>query len=92
MPDNTVLWKGDVTSLPPGVEEGSYDLVTALAVLEHLPDPSACVREGFRALRGGGVFVATCPNPFWDEVAGRLGLVADEHHEQHMTGALMKTL
>lgn len=81
MPSNVSLIKGNVMDLPEDLEEGSYDLVIALAVLEHLSDPLMCVREAYRMLRPGGVFVATCPHPFWDDVAGKFGLVKDEHHE-----------
>lgn len=84
LPPNVRLIKGDVTALPREIEPG-YDLCMALAVIEHLDDPLACVREAARVLAPGGVFVATCPNPFWDHVAGALHLVADEHHEQEMT-------
>ncbi|TNE51783.1 MAG: SAM-dependent methyltransferase [Deltaproteobacteria bacterium] len=81
MPSNVNLIKGNVLDLPESLEEGSYDLCIALAVLEHLSDPLMCVREAYRMLRPGGVFVATCPHPFWDDVAGKFGLVKDEHHE-----------
>ncbi len=87
LPSNVRLLKGDVTSLPKEIEAESYDLCMALAVIEHLDSPLACVKEAARVLAPGGVFVATCPNPFWDQVAGMLGLVADEHHEQEMTRA-----
>ncbi len=89
LPPNVELVKADVTKLPASLEAGTFTLVTALALLEHLPDPQACVREAFRMLRPGGLFVATCPHPTWDHVAGLLKLVADEHHEQHLDGAGM---
>ncbi len=92
MPENTRLVCGDVMDLPPELEPCSYDLVTILAVLEHLPDPAACLREAFRMLRPGGIVVASCPNPFWDEVAGHLKMVADEHHEQHLGGKELLSL
>jgi SAM-dependent methyltransferase len=85
LPPNVRLIPGDVTRLPAEIEAGSYDLCMALAILEHLDDPLACVREAARALAPGGVFVGTCPNVFWDHVAGALRLVADEHHAQRMT-------
>lgn len=84
MPANTTIHEGDVMDLPAGIERGSYDLCTALAVLEHLPDPVKALREAFSALRPGGVLVATAPNPLWDDIAGKLGMVADEHHEQEL--------
>lgn len=92
LPPGVELLRADVTALPPDLEPGSFTLVTALALLEHLPDPAACVAEAFRMLRPGGVFVATCPHPLWDELAGHLRLVADEHHEQGLTGAAMVAL
>lgn len=92
LPKGVTLHRGDVMALPEPIEAARYDLVAALALLEHLPDPLACVREAFRVLRPGGVFVATCPHPIWDEIAGHLRMVADEHHEDHMTGPKMERL
>jgi ubiquinone/menaquinone biosynthesis C-methylase UbiE len=90
LPSGVRLFEGDVTRLPGDIQGGGYDLVTVLAVLEHLTSPEACLAEAYRALAPGGVIVASCPNPFWDEIAGRLRLVADEHHEQHLDGEAMK--
>lgn len=84
LPDNVNLLQGDVMDLPASLNEGSYDLCIALAVLEHLSNPEACVREAYRMLRPGGVFVATCPHPFWDDIAGKFGLVKDEYHESEV--------
>lgn len=75
---------GDATHLPPQIPQDHFVLVTALALLEHLDHPERCVQEAMRVLRPGGMFVATCPNPFWDAAAGRLHLVRDEHHVQRM--------
>lgn len=92
LPDDTKLFEGDVMSLPPAIETGSYDVCSALAVLEHLPDPVACAREACRALRPGGVFVASCPNPTWDSVAGAVGLLDEDAHEQHLDGPGMEAI
>jgi len=40
---------------------GTFDVATALDVLEHVEDDVAAVREIARSLRGGGVFLATVP-------------------------------
>lgn len=82
LPGDTRLIKGNVMDLPDELEAENWDLCTALAVIEHLPEPLDLAREAYRMLRPGGIFVATCPNPFWDQVAGLAGLVKDEHHEQ----------
>lgn len=92
LPDNVDLMQGDVMHLPAEVPEDHFDLVSCLAVLEHLEDPQAAVDEAFRVLKPGGVFVATCPNPFWDDLAGKFGLVQDEYHEVEVTGDLLVTL
>lgn len=91
-PDNVSVRQGDVMRLPSDVANGTWDLVTALAVLEHLHDPGAAVRGAYDALAPGGVLVATCPNPFWDAVAGRFKLVEDEFHEIEVNRDVMLRL
>lgn len=84
MPAGIELRRGDVLALDDDLRARRFDFVSALALLEHLDDPSTAVRQAAEVLRPGGVFVATCPNPLWDKIAGRLGLVADEHHAADM--------
>jgi ubiquinone/menaquinone biosynthesis C-methylase UbiE len=92
LPDNVRLMRGDVTALPEAIKAENYHLCTCLAVLEHLEDPLACVQEAFRILKPGGIFVATCPHPFWDDVAGKLGMVEDDYHEQEVTMEFLSDL
>lgn len=51
--------RADAQHLP--VADGSLDLVTALDVLEHLPDHERAAAEIHRVLRPGGVLVAAVP-------------------------------
>ena len=55
---------------------GSFDVVRAKEVLEHVEDPLALVRDARRLLRPGGIFIAHIPTPysqfypvanFWDD-------------------------
>jgi ubiquinone/menaquinone biosynthesis C-methylase UbiE len=62
------------TQLPPGVsfqladaldlpfDEGSFDCVIALEVIEHVTDADRFVSEALRVLRPGGKFIFTTPN------------------------------
>lgn len=84
--------QGDVTDLPEEIKSRRYALVTALALLEHLEDPERCLIEARDVMSEGAVLVASCPNPVWDDLAGRFGLVRDEHHIQRMDAERMTRL
>lgn len=80
--------------------DASFDVVTMLAVLEHLRFPEAIVAEVFRVLRGGGVFVGTVPStwakPVLEFLAFRLNIVNPDEirdHKQYFNrGSLEKLL
>jgi len=50
---------GNLTLLP--FRSGSFDVVTALDVIEHVPDDGKALAEISRVLRPGGILVATVP-------------------------------
>lgn len=57
-----VTHRVDITRVP--LPDGSYDVVMANHVLEHIPDDAAAMRELFRLLKPGGVALLTVPvNP-----------------------------
>lgn len=71
----------------PRFEAGSFDCVTLLAVLEHVPDPDALARECHRVLGPDGRVILTVPHPFVDRILDVLirmrvldGMEAEEHH------------
>lgn len=63
------------------------DIVTALAVLEHLDDPDAFVKEVFRILKPGGAFILTTPSPrakpVLELLAYRLKIISGKDIKDH---------
>lgn len=65
----------------------SFDVITALATLEHIPNKESFARESARLVRPGGRVIITVPTPFADLIVHLLvwlrladGLSMDEHH------------
>jgi ubiquinone/menaquinone biosynthesis C-methylase UbiE len=54
---------GDIEKLP--FAEGSFDLLTARSVVEHIEAPFLFLRETCRVLRPGGKFLFATPNYFY---------------------------
>lgn len=71
---------GNVCNLSNQFQGCAYDVVTAMAVLEHLPYPELAAKEVFRVLKPGGILIATCPDPKWESISKKLGLFKDETH------------
>ncbi len=60
--------------------DAPFDVIVAAAIIEHLENPAEMLREGLRILTPGGILVITTPHPFWEKLAGRLGMIQGEHH------------
>lgn len=88
-PDGITLIRHDLatrTALP--FEDGSIDVVTMLAVIEHLDHDVLrhTLGEIRRILRPGGVYIITTPAAWTDRILrmfARLGLVSAEEIEEH---------
>ncbi len=77
---------GDIKNLP--FRDGSFDVVTAIEVIEHIDDYNKALKEVHRVLNDNGVFVMTTPNNtmffrtfwyFWEKTFGR------KWHHTHLT-------
>jgi SAM-dependent methyltransferase len=67
---------------------GSFDAITLLATLEHIPEKGGLIRECFRLLRPGGRVILTVPSPHVDAVVAWLrvmrladGMSIEQHHD-----------
>jgi SAM-dependent methyltransferase len=91
--------RGDLRSALP-FPEGHFDHVVMLAVLEHLTEPEAVLREAHRVITPGGSLILTWPSALVDpilRVLHGLRLVSDEmesddHQKRIPVRALQKML
>lgn len=79
-PYNIKLFHGDITKIN-FLRGETFNIVSALAVLEHLNRPEEAIAEAYRLLKKGGLFIATCPVPAWDSFSTALGFLKQEQHE-----------
>jgi SAM-dependent methyltransferase len=85
--------EGDLPQ-PPPIPDASVDVVTSLAVLEHLNWPTVRVSEVFKILRPGGVLILTPPStrsrPVLDVMTYRLPVIDEieiRDHKHYFTRA-----
>lgn len=75
------VWADAEEGLP--FPDGSFDVVVAGELLEHLADPAAAVAHVRRVLKPGGRFVGSVPNAF--RLKSRIRFVAGRHPETDAT-------
>jgi len=68
--DQAVL--GDIETMELPFEDGHFDCITCLDVLEHLVDPAAVLRKASRVLAPDGLVIASIPNVQFYEVMAML--------------------
>lgn len=69
------------------LKSNSFDLVTALALIEHVENPGKMVKEAYRLLKKGGLFLITTPSvsskPILEFLAFKLGVISYEEIKDH---------
>ena len=75
---NGNTFKASASSLP--FRDESFDAITLIDTLEHVPDFNSCLKDATRALKKGGVLLLQLPNPLvWADVCSRFGLDDKTH-------------
>jgi SAM-dependent methyltransferase len=70
--------RASATCLP--FRDASFDAISLVDTLEHVPDFSSCLKDVVRALKKGGVLLLQLPNPLvWAHVCARFGLNDETH-------------
>lgn len=92
LPRNCSIIQGDATKSIEEVENEYFDLVTALAVLEHLDEPIKLFENAYKNLKKNALLIATCPSPFWDNISGKLKLHEDDFHAFDFTKNVFEKL
>jgi len=85
--------RADVRKLPFG--DSTFDAMTMMAVIEHVPDHRQALSEAFRVLRPGGALIITTPNPLYGlptAVAGRIGLKYKEGFDNSIKADSLATI
>jgi SAM-dependent methyltransferase len=72
-------------AMQPPFAPNSFDVLSATALIEHVESPIELCRKMYELLRPGGVFVLTTPDPFFERIAGAIGHLDDEAHQETMT-------
>lgn len=82
--------QGRAENLPFRNEE--FEVIIATAVIEHLLQPTRMIKECYRLLKRGGIFIITTPVPFWDKIARKTGLLKEKGHQKTFSLSALKAL
>lgn len=82
------VFLGNFINLP--FKKETFDLLIASAVLEHIEDVNAVLKESYRVLKNGGLICITLPNPFFDWINSKL--VTTYHVKRYSLGKIIRIL
>lgn len=86
LPQNIKVIHGDIQRLDlvTSIRNDTYDIITAIATLEHLKDPIGTIRQIPDMLKPNGLLIITVPHPFWDRISIALRLEKESYHMSEM--------
>lgn len=77
-----VILQGDIQFID--YPDNFFDVAIATAVIEHVPEPAKAISEAKRVLKPGGIIILSTPDPFWEHIASKIGLLNPEQHNEVM--------
>lgn len=94
---NMKLFKNDVAKSKLPFNNNYFDVVTMLAVFEHIDGSklNKFLKEIFRVLKKNGIFIITTPSPWSDRLLhqmAKVGLISSEEIHDHKSHYDMKTI
>ncbi len=88
---NRSVFRASASSLP--FKNESFDAITLIDTLEHVPDFNSCLKDAVRALKKDGVLLLQLPNPLvWTDVCSRFGLDDKTHVNNFRLGQWQRVL
>ncbi len=72
-------------AMDPPFPPESFDIISATALIEHVEDPALMLKKLHTLLRPSGVIILSTPDPFFERIAGAIGHLDDEAHQETMT-------
>ncbi|MDA1208670.1 MAG: class I SAM-dependent methyltransferase [bacterium] len=72
-------------AMDPPFRPESFDIISATALIEHVESPINMLKKMHSLLRPGGLMIITTPDPFFERIAGAIGHLDDEAHQETMT-------
>ena len=77
---NLHLIQADADKLP--FKNNSFDVIVATAVIEHVPNPEKMLFECCRVLKKKGIVIITTPDPFFENIATKIGHLKEGQHQK----------
>jgi ubiquinone/menaquinone biosynthesis C-methylase UbiE len=84
------LVQADAVTLP--FKNNSFDVLVAMAVIEHVTDPSQMMRECWRVIRDEGICILSTPDPFFEHIATKIGHLKEDQHNETFSLSNLKSL
>lgn len=86
LPKNIMLIDGNINNGFPNIKQ-KFDVVTALALIEHIKNPKSLVFHAHRFLKKGGKLIITTPSPYAKPVleilAYQIHLISEQEIRDH---------